>query len=117
LQSRTPNCCNRTLVKFFFFFICSHRNKPEDFAIKQFRFLQSRTTQDCNHIPNNQLAFFNHTDKVRVSFFVQPHITTVCNQSRQIVAITHWFIFRFLFWSHRNKPAAFCNHSLNFSCN
>jgi hypothetical protein len=68
------------LLSFFFFFICSHRNKPEDFAIKQFRFLQSRTTQDCKHIPNNQLAFFKHTDKQSV-VAKQTYVSFFCNHN------------------------------------
>jgi hypothetical protein len=70
-----------------------------------FSFLQSVTTQACNHIPNNQVSFFNHTDKVRF-FFLQTHIIPSCNHSRKLVAITHWLSYSFPFFcSHRNKPA------------
>jgi hypothetical protein len=95
----------------FLFLFCSHRNKLADFAIKHFRFFA------ITHYPrlqsySKQPSSFSTTQTKSEFLFVQPHITTGCNQSRQIVAITHWFSFLFLFWSHRNKPAAFCNHSL-----
>jgi hypothetical protein len=52
------------LVQFSFFFSCSHRNKPADFAMRHFSYLQSLTTQVCNHIQTIK----QQTDKVRFPF-------------------------------------------------
>jgi hypothetical protein len=80
--------------------------------MRHFSFLQSHTTQACNHIPNNQVGFQPHR-KSQVSF-LQPHMIPNCNHSRKLVAITHWFSFLFLFCSHRNKPADFAMRHFNF---
>jgi hypothetical protein len=85
LQSLTQIFCNYTLVQFSFFFSCSHRNKPADFAMRHFSYLQSLTTQVCNHIQTIK----QQTDKVRFPFFAT-HITPGCNHGCQIVAIIHW---------------------------
>jgi hypothetical protein len=74
LQTHTPNSCNHTLAQFFFFFYFAvTKINPADFAMTHFSFLQSLTTQACNHIPNNQISFFNQTDKVRFLFFANAH--------------------------------------------
>jgi hypothetical protein len=96
LQSLMQIFCNYTLVQFPFFFSCSHRNKPADFAMGHFSFLQSLTTQACNHIPNNQVALQANRQS-QVSIFAT-HITTGCNHVCRIVAITHWLSFFFLFF-------------------
>jgi hypothetical protein len=80
--------------------------------MRLFSFLQSHTTQACNHIPNNQVAFQQHRQS-QVSF-LQPQIIPSCNHSRKLVAITHWFSFLFLFSSHRNKPADFAMRHFSF---
>jgi hypothetical protein len=56
----------------FLFLFCSHRNKPADFAMRNFSFLQSHTTQACNHSPNNQVAFQPQRQN-QVSFFAITH--------------------------------------------
>jgi hypothetical protein len=95
--------CNYTLVQFPFFFSCSHRNKPADFAMGHFSFLQSLTTQACNHIPNNQVALQANRQS-QVSIFAT-HITTGCNHVCRIVAITHWlsYFFSFFFQNTRKR--------------
>jgi hypothetical protein len=68
LQSLTQISCNYTLFQFSFSYFCSHRNKPADFAMRHFSFLQSLTTQACNHILNNQVALQAHRQS-QFSFF------------------------------------------------
>jgi hypothetical protein len=98
--------CNYTLVQFPFFFSCSHRNKPADFAMGHFSFLQSLTTQACNHIPNNQVALQANRQS-QVSIFAT-HITTGCNHVCRIVAITHWPSYFFSFFSKTHVSGS-CN--------
>jgi hypothetical protein len=80
------------------------------------QFLQSHTTQACNHIPNNQVVFQLHRQS---QVFLQPHITSGCNHAHQLVAITHWFSYFFLFAAVINQQflqshtTQACNHIPN----
>jgi hypothetical protein len=81
--------------------------------MRHFSFLQSLTTQACNHIPNNQVALQAHRQS-QVSLFLQPHLIPGCNHARRLVAITHWLSFSFFFFFAVTEinPEVFCNETL-----